>query len=399
MRYIRPRVGDVAPVTPNWQREVEVEHAFLTEIRTSRDGTEQRDALRTSARVAVNFNIAVAEARAQRVMQDILRNQTDPWLLPLSVRQTPLAAPAQIADGAIEVADPAPWWAVVGARLVLQGATQEAVEVAAVVGGLIYLTEPLTAAHEAGTRVQFAYRVRFPDSLRFRAETPGTFTAAVRMEGDPARNVQPAFGTPDGTYAGLELFLRKPNWSDRMDITISREREVADFTFGRISAASPVDFSVVDRRVAVYGFDAARVEGVLGLFLRMKGRRGSFWAPSWTADARPRGAVDPGATFYEIDGDEFAAAYAGSRTHNRLICFFPDGSHQINALSSISTVAGRSRLTFTGAWTRALGPESRIHWLLRSRFAGDTLTQVWSTATVAKTQFSLLSLPTNEAAP
>lgn len=399
MRKIKPRVGLVAPVMPNWKREVEVEHAFLTEIRTSRSGREQRDAVRTTARVSLNFNIAVAEDRAQRVLQDILRNQTDPWVVPVAWRQATLGAAAAAASSSLVLVGSAPFWAVPGARVVVQGATEEAAVIEAVTEGTLTLSAPLTADHPAGAKVKFAYSARFPDSLRFRAETPGVFTAAVRMEADPARDPQPIPGLPDGTYAGLELFLRKPNWSERMDLTFSREREVADFTFGRISAASPINFSTVDRRMAVYGFDAESLESVLGLFLRMKGRRGSFWTPTWTRDARPRAEVPAGALYYEIDDLDFDATYSSSRTHNRVIAFFPDGSYQINTITGIAPVSGRSRVWFASAWTKPLGPDSRIHWLLRSRFASDSLTLAWMTATVGRAQFSLLSLPTDEAIP
>lgn len=397
MRRPVERVNDVLGISPNWNQAVLQEVEFDTEIRVTRSGVEQREALRQTGRTTYAVPFTLTHDAATRVFADVRADPFKVWVAPVAWRRAELDVQADEATDELVIDDP-PFWAVPGAWVVVDGQSgAEAARIAQVAGDVLTLTDPLLADHEAAARVSYGVPVRFPEDVRMKALLPDVYTALFAFEQDPGRVPEPLPARPQDAYRGNDVFLRRPNWRDGIEVSFTKEADRVDFKRGRIHITSPVDFTSERRTPKFYRFDTAGAEQMLAFFQRQKGRRGSFWAPSWTKDFRLSQTTPVGGTTFTVHGLEHLAAYAGDRVYRHVIHVRADGTWQANEISGWTDFNGNSRATCTASWQRELRPDSRLYWLFRSRFTSDTLSMAWETPEAAHAQFSMTTLPADEA--
>ena len=394
MNALYDRVGRIIAAAPNWSSPVAVEYQFKTNVYAARDGGEQRESLRQTARVALTYNTILDRAAMRRHAGDLAEGQHIPFVVPCEWRRMALTAGT---TGGVDTTlnlDDTPFWLVAGVDLVVtNGAVAERVTVASVGVGAVVLVSPIVSDFAAGAEVFHAYSARVQDSANFRAVTDRTRTAAIRLDVDPVSDPQPIKAAVPTTFEGRELFLVKPNWREEPQLTFWQDREDVDSSVGLIEVGTPRVDHTYTLQMGFTRITASAAEDLIATFLRMKGRRGSFWMPTWQQDIEPRVTAAAASTSLEVEGSEFHAAYGASQVYNVLAVFWPDGSHQINRIASIDLdVSLNTILTMTDPWAFDVGEGAQVMWCPLWRFASDVLEVEWITTRVAEMTLAMQTL-------
>lgn len=385
------RTGRIITARPNWQRAVEVEYEFKTAIITSEDGTEHRDALRGNARVNVSYETMLTSVGVQRHLADMTESLNSPFVVPVSWRRAVLAAPSPFGVAVLSVEA---FWIEPGARLVLRnGLVEEAVEVAAVGGGTVTLAAPLVNSFPPGAAVYLAYTARLPMDPEFRAETPMLWTGQVRVAVVPGSDPQAAIEDTPDMFEGREVFLTKPNWNDLPRISLEEQRQEFDPGRGTTFVESATRRLNMQQNLGFSAFDRTASEKLLAFFLRMKGKRGAFWMPTRQADFSILAATG---TTFDLPGEDAYYGFRYSTVFKVVMARWRDGSYQINRVTGLSLVGANTRLTFANAWTAPIPGALGVHWCPLWRFATDQITMRWTTGTVADSEFTFVTLPSEE---
>lgn len=400
MQDTKERAGWVLPIKPNWRNPVQLELDFLTDIFASRNGKERREALRHTPRWALNFQIAATKERLKRLRADLNLRPVDPFYLPVEWRSATTISSVAAATLSLDFAN-LPFWAKTGGFVVIETASNEQVaQIAVAAGTSITFVDPLSFDVPAGSKVRQARLVRFSGEVAFKPETSALWTASVRLEEVPGSQPESDIGITPPQFLDTDVFIHKPDWTSAPDFTIGNERELFDPGRGRTFMWSPVDFSVLDTQTAHFAFDATEAEELIAFFARQKGQRGSFWMPTYTQDFPILSSTVPNATSFVIQGSEFRDSYLDDPVYRRLIAFWPSGGFQINTISGLTINGnGDTVVTCQNQWAQALHPDSRLHWLLLSRFATDKLSVDWDTTKVARFKLAIRSLMTEEVVP
>ena len=273
---LKPRTGNISALQPNWRSAVEVQYQFKTGIRTSYNGTEQREALRERARVEVSFDAMLREGAIHRLAADLTKDADALVVLPMFWRRAEIASVA----GATVTLTSAPFWAVPGARLVLDGATQEAVTITSVAGAVVTLQSAPVGVFAAKDRVYPAMLARGDAQSEVRYSTDNVATAAVRFNLDPGTDPQAVQVIAPQTFDGRDMLTAEPNWSRAPALNFASGRVEFDPTRGRVATSNPLAFTPRLLKVGYTGFSAEDVEGLVAFFMRQKGRRGAFRMPT-----------------------------------------------------------------------------------------------------------------------
>ena len=397
MTALYSRIGRIIAARPNWVSPVTVEFQFKTNVFAARDGTEQRESLRQSARVALSYNTLLDRATLRRHMGDLAEGQHLLFTVPTEWRRLFLSASTAGGETTISL-DGTPFWLVPGAVLVVSdGSVAERVKVASVGVDSATLTAPIVSAFASGANVFHAYSARAQGSVGFRAAADRTRTTTLRLDVDPASDPQPLIPASPATFEGDELFLTKPNWRDEPETTFLQEREDVDSGVGPMEAWTPRVDHTYTLQLGFMGATADAAETLIATFLRMKGRRGSFRMPTWQQDIDARIAAPAASSTIEVAGSEFHAAYGASKVYNVVMVRWPDDTYQVNRIAAVNLdVSLNSVLTMVDPWTRDVGGDATIMWCPLWRFASDVLEVEWSTTRVAEMTLAMQTL-TNEA--
>jgi hypothetical protein len=387
------RVGPIAMTQPNWSNPVSVEYQFKTSVLTAEDGSEQREALRQTARVSLSFDAILHADEMRRQVADLAAGQHKRFVVPARWRTVHLAAPATGGATTLSV-DSVPFWLVQGTTVVLfDGDTMESVEVSSIAGTTLTLSTPLVTDFAPGSRVHPAIWGRVQDTVSFAARTNRTWTGSARFDADPAADPQPIAPATPTLFEGRELFLTRPNWKSSPSITFKQTQDVVDFDTGLIEVGTPRVDHTITLKMGYLGKSADEAEQLIGLFLRMRGRRNSFWMPTWQDDISPKIDAPVGSSTIEVAGSEFRDAFATSKTYTVLAVEWKDGFIQVNRIAS-QALSGSldSVLTTTDPWVRAVDSSATVMWCPQWRFATDLLEVQWVTDQVAEVTFALQSL-------
>ena len=385
------RAGRIAPTLPNWNEPVRVAYEFSTGIVTSREGHEQRWANRQRARVAVRFNTMLTQRKLQRFMADLAESGHEPFTVIAPWRRTEIAAGAAPGATVLTVTAP-PFWLVAGSSIVLAAPDfWEAAQVLSVAGSAVTISGGLSRAFPSGTTLYGAYRARAPEEPQFQAHTATVWTGEMIYDVDPGSDPQATPAASPALFEGREVFLTRPDWSDRPRVSFRELREMVDSEFGVVQSSSPTRRTDMELRLRYVGLDAESSEDLIAFFLRHKGRRGSFWMPTWQRDLTPTGTVASGATTFTVAGTDAFYGFSGSDLYNVVIARWP-GGHQVNRVTGLAIVSGNTRFTFANPWSASLDAAAMISWCPRWRFETDRLEVSRQTSTVAEMQFALVTI-------
>ena len=135
-----------------------------------------------------------------------------------------------------------------------------------------------------------------------------------------------------------------------------------------------------------------RIEHVLGLFFRVRGRQKSFYMPSFLHEA----TITENTTRrrFTVPGNQFFRTYADSPVFKWLRISHQAGVYLVEVASIEETDDGDSQVTLVDQMPASLTPAEirMISWVNLVRFETDSLTVNWRTDGVAETTLNLRTL-------
>lgn len=380
------------PFQPDWNSTVRIDHAFQTEIITSRNYKEQRIALRLQPRKSYEFTVQGVRGGLSALHAFLAKNLQGEFVVRDPTRFVEITAQADAATLLLET-DGAPFWAIPGQTVQLVNGTQTAlVEIDAVDATDILVTVALAATWPVGTRIYATFTGTLNQQLRGRLLTNTAGDIPIRLDVNPG-----SFEEPDGaavlTYNDRELFLTKPNWGQAPSAEWVGYLESVDFGRGLLERFSPVSFQTRKLQFNFNGL-AEKAEAFTQFFRRMKGQRGEFYMPTWEPDIDVGTGAAETDTFIIVPGSTLFDSYAGSTVYKHLILFFRDGTHAEHEITSIVASGSNSRINVSSGWTRDVNAGSvRLACFLPVwRFSVDSVAMNWETNTVARWQATMQTL-------
>lgn len=315
------------------------EVAYRTEVITSRDGTEQRIAQRVNPRYIFRSDARVGPARAAELERLLVKRQASNYRFQ-HPRASVLAARGH--PGA---------------------------------GGFIgrFEREPSVAARtDRVLDVQIAVQIN-----------PGVYP------GDYLTNY--VYPDPVTFHNGLEVLTLQPNWAEAVRLNFSQFREILDLQRGVTGFNTPERFTT---RLVECGFmlrNAAEEDALRGLFARMRGQQGEFYmADPLTSQIKVVGPVSSGSSFFTVPGVSFHQRFQGEQIYRNLAIKTQSG-YIYRRVASVSIVDGNSRVAFD-ATLPAIEQVLSVQWLLKMRFAADTLVIGWITDTTGRVNLNFRAL-------
>jgi hypothetical protein len=385
---------------PNWRERMSESYVFKTEVVSrSRSGKEQRRALRQEPRREFSYTLTLW-ADTRRALEGLLtRWRRRTVLTPIWPYRTKTTAVTAAASAVLTV-DVVPSWAVPNQNVLIQspGAVDQTAVVDSVGVGTIILQSGVATDVPVGAAVIQMMTSRLKDGQRVERETADVAEAAVVFEMTPG--VDPVYTPPAAalTLSGYEVFLTPPNWGDGIEEEWDMPLEVIDADWGKLAFYEYQDFVQYVMKLVYTGIRDTKVRDIIDFFYRHRGAAGEFWFPTFGRDIVPGYQLDDTATVMRVVGTEFQKDWNGQTTNAAIIVWLVDGTILLREVLSISTVTdvfGTDTVLFLAtAWPYDIPTTSivKVSWLMRARFATDTLQIEWQTDDKASVQFSIQTL-------
>lgn len=168
--------------------------------------------------------------------------------------------------------------------------------------------------------------------------------------------------------------------------------EKVDNGFGRVEFFQPIPFEKRLQRASFVGKDQAEIYSILRFFLRQRGRRGEFYAPSWVSELPVSSGITAAGTTIEVTGEEYAE-FNGSPVYTGIFLRVPGGYIARKIVSAVAA-AGKTTITVDFAWGQLLSADQIkfAGWLPVQRFAVDQLQIDWLTDAVGQMDLQLYAL-------
>lgn len=402
--YAMPVSGDRLKVwtfEPNWKSApFAITYSFSTEIFTSRSGKEQRRALRTTPRKTVEFTATMHHKEFQDAKRRFWSWQDKSFAMPEFTRFAEVTAPMGAGEDTISVSTVLADFRVGAIVLLVSGSTIEIRTVKAIDAALKALTFDSVSetVWPLGARVHVALTGSMVTSLGFARMTNAVAELPLVFDVTPLSTPYIEPPAPTDTFNGREVFLKKPNWAERVDVTIEHDVDDVDYGRGAIVRFVPVAFGREIKKATFLGKGFDQAEDIRNLFFRMRGRRGEFYMPSWEDDIPAILPTSAGASFLRVPGYEFYDQFVDSTVHKAVSVQMADGTYQLRKVTSIDKVSDAqgegTLISIDSPWGAALTETSvvMVSWLYVRRFASDDLTIEWMTRGVAQAQLAMQTL-------
>ena len=387
----------VWPFRPNWGEPYVERFAHLTEILTTESGREQRRSMRTAARHTVEYRTMAAGAEMQALLRSLV-TRFDPIVFPDEVRR--VSPSVNAVSGATSVTLAAvPVWMIEGRDVVFEDTgTRERVlrTIYDITGTVVTFEDAAARAWSTMTRIMPALTGQLDPKITASLRTDQLARTRVSLMVDPGSDIEIA-GAAATTFNGREVLTLSPDWGTEPEFEFEDPTEWFDGETGPRSAVRTVDFVTILRRQRYMIFSAAQADALIGLFLRMKGRRGEFYQPSGRNDFTLMQATTSGTNTWRVAGHEFAEAYAGDTVHRAFEVRLRSGAvHRflISGITTGGTTTPYSQIQTTSNAALTINPADvlMISWLPCVRFATDEIEVTWKTDTIAEVTLNTQTL-------
>lgn len=389
--------GDVKllNIVPNWSEKYSVALEYKTDIVTTRGGQEQRRSLRRTSRRTLSFKSTMVGSQVRKFDMTMRAWQGRRFAIPDYTRSMFVAADVGTIDTVIHV-DGLPAWAEVGVPIMLMNEDASLSSfgfIAALGSSTITLQSVVGATWPAGTeirRVQVGKLAVSFDTSRATNETCEVSLDFAVEPGSEAYIEPPAAST---FYLGSELFSMAPNWATPMTATAQANPEVMDYGFGVITYFEPQLF----RQEIWQSTFLVQDEGLAAIeqfHARCRGRRGSFFAPTWRADLKIIASFADSATTLLFEGPELTALLASDSASKDIAIIGNDFSVHPYRISSLSAVGTNSQAILSAPMPAGytIDDVMMVCWLPKWRLGSDILTMDYVSSTVAQFQLNMISL-------
>ncbi len=384
---------------PNWRERYDIAHEYLTDIFTTRSGKEQRRALRNTPRKSLAFT-ALANGdklrRFDRLMGAWLKNT---FIVPDMTRNVVTTTPLEAGTQEVEI-DVVPAWLRIGGSVILmQGGQTEARLIESIVGNRITFTSIAESPWLPGARLHAVLTGRMNQDLRATRFTDDAAQIQVRFNVTPASEDEAVLPGASTTWRGSEVFMTKPNYINPITLGFTYPTEDVDYNRGVTKTFTPINFGTRTWQAEYLAATRAQADALLNTFRRAKGRRGSFYMPSWKDDLPPMDPITVGSFRIRTKGRDTAKLLSGDSVHRNIAVFGTDGVtimfNHVQQIIEVDDERGNDTiLVLSNQWATPLRVDQilRISWMPLWRFASDQLTISWVTDSVARITPTFVSL-------
>jgi hypothetical protein len=376
------------PYVPDWGGGFAVKRAFETDIITSRNGTEQRRALRFAPRLSASYRTVVS-GDDRRAAEHLLRAwQNKPVAVPDFTRWARLTG----ASGSSSLTvSPLPSWAVAGQGIVVcKAGVQELATIDAAAGATITLAGTLANSFASGDVIRPVFFGLLDATTG--SSRPNSDAAAINVSVNSYPGGEPleVAGSPWATLGSYEVFVLAADYGSQPTLDHVWPVEQVDFNRGRTAQFRPIDWAAVHVEATFSGLTVTKASEVEQFFGRRKGRRGAFYLPGGARDFLP---TSYGSASFTVAGtalaDDLGSVDYIDVNEGVAVCLL-DGTTIYRRISSIAVASGNSIVTVDSAWGVSLSSAnvSRISRMPLVRFASDEMTTSWRTPLVASTRLT-----------
>lgn len=369
-------------ITPQWSDGYRTAYAYKTESFVTRTGKEQRRALRHNPRFSSEFSVMLSGGNLSKFEMLMANRQNKPIAMPDFSTFAFLSSNATVGDTTIQV--PSVSWLRSGISIyVSDGRSYELYAVDSVSGSSVDIRPSLANSFPEGSKVYLAYQGYIASGFQADLETDSTAVAKIRFEALPETTMPinpPAAGL---TWNGREVFLKRPNWSTRPQVTFDYPVDKVDFDRGKSAYYRLVQFSQRTVQATFLGRTSAEVAEFKAFFDRMRGARGEFYAPTWKPDLVMATAAVAG-SFSLIVKDLDAYNLMKGDTVYRNIAVVRNNDILYRRVSDMTINGANTSLTLTDSLP-SITPDDvlMICWMPAWTLASDILTISWVTDSVA----------------
>lgn len=390
--------GKTWAFAPNWSASVSVQRDYKTDVMTSYNGKEQRRAIRQQPRTIMEFTSLLSFDETRQLRGDLASWQDKPWAITDFSRHTYFSTMVPPASMSADLAR-VPTWMLPNTSVVLRYEDRfETRTVQSIAGNTVTFTTSLGSGWPAGTKIFPLLTAYLDVAINTTMHTNAAMTVPTRFNIIPGSEVKPQPASAARMFDGREMFLFKPNWAGEVQVNFEHPTESIDYERGRTAIFSPLPFTTTVRQATFLDRDQTESDETSDFFDRMKGRRGEFFAPSWTSDMDARQDANAGTFLLRVQGQDVFNFYSADMVHRTFCIVLLDGTiipNKIDTLYTVSDITGDDTIIeCTIAWpvTVALENILMISWMPLSRLASDSLTVEWVTDTVAQYQISFNTL-------
>lgn len=397
--------GDRSVITelgPNWSVGVTERLEFLTEtVSVSRDGHQQRRALRQEPRRSVNYSVNMWDENSLKVDGILTKWRRRTQLVALSPYRCVVSVDTAPGALVLTIDGNVPSWAKPGVTIKFYGrgvAEGSSAVIASVGIGTVTLTAATSVELKAGTALLWTFSGRLRDNTKVTRFTDRK--QAVQFAFDALPGADPVY-TPAAApvvFRGLELFLKKPNWGNAIEVEYQHPLEIVDFNQGVKTFFEPVDFSSFSMKMTFSGRRETEIVELTDFFRRQYGRLSEFYYPTWGPDIIPKLQLDLDGVNIRVSGFDLALSYQDQTSHQAVLVQLRDGTMIPAAVEDCYTVSDGlgddSVIQVVDAWGATYSVDSilKISWLMRCHLGSDSMEIKWITDNAATTQLSFMTL-------
>lgn len=385
---------------PDWGAEkYQISYDFMTEVlNVSRNGKEQRIALRSSPRKTVTYEAQLQHDSFRRFKDLIWYWQNRAFLLPELTRFVDSTGAMGTGEDAIQVAA-VPDWLTAGTLLVLDSADRRELRVVEEVDGTsVIFKTTATSAWPAGTRLYaglFGYLAASVSAPRI---TNAVATVSVAFSQTPISEKYPTPPAATTVLNGREVFLKRHNWAETVDSSHMHDVDVLDYDRGPITRYTALPFGAEQRRCLFLNRNADEAAELLDFYRRMLGRQGEFYMPTWEYDFVPKGTAGAASAALRVAGTDLADSYGSSTVHRAMFVMLNNGTVLVRKVTGVARVSDSegldSVISVVGTWGTTISTDTIVMcgWMPVWRLASDTMTVEWLTNSVCQVQLTMLTL-------
>lgn len=380
-----------------WSVGATEELAFRTEIIVSRDGTEQRIAQRVKPRATYTFQSLLTKDQAKAPARRAGHRQAERYFIPHPHQTVKLAAPVAASGSSLVIDRTPPSWVTPGNYIVLNGASGDGA-LAAIVrvsGTTVSLATAIGQDFPVGATARQAVEGRFAGENEVVYVTNKTAQLSTNFEADPVLNFVPEYGEPESTIDGVEFFDMPPNWSGSVTFSFAQEAEIFDEGRGAVDAYYPVAHTTRLAKMRFLCETPEKLDKLLGVFHRSKGRRDRFYAPLWVDEVSILGSALSGAESLTVQGREFFDTFGPYLSYRRILIRRKVGADLLLRITDVVVDgAGNSVLNLSVPLATDLVSSDiqSVMWVCPVRFASDRLTIEWRVDGIAEIEVNLSTL-------
>lgn len=392
------KVARVFPFKPNWSSPVVETLEWKTDILRSRDGTEQRRALRTLARRGFDFNILLKKELSAALEAFLWGWQNRYFAIPVWTDRGRLTADASTLDETLYLDTDTIGFQPGGYAIVFYNESfYDVVNITAVNAGNITLSGGVETDWPAGTLVMPLIVGHLNVSAPTSRLTSSVVQAAVSFSGsgDTAWPNVPD-SSPDTLYDGIEVITHKPNWRNAISNEFTFQFDTVDAGVGPLAYFETEAVARVVRPFQWFLKTREQIVEFRKLMGRLRGQSKTAWMPSWHDDFDIAASNVANQATLIVKGTWFHSLVGVDTSRDRLSIRLPNGTTVYRRITATAPNYSNDTTTITLdstlGTTVAPNDNTRVQLLLRCRLATDKIVIPWITDSFSEPQTNFITV-------